>query len=64
MFIFYQDPDVLVNTISNSQIIMFKRIINELSKIEKVVFLIDEYDKPILDNIGKDELHNIKEEKF
>ncbi|MBD3203253.1 AAA family ATPase [Candidatus Woesearchaeota archaeon] len=30
---------------------LFKEIIEELSKVEKVVVLIDEYDKPILDNI-------------
>ncbi len=51
-----------LNTTSNSPKIMFTRIIRELSEIEKVVILIDEYDKPILDNIEKKELQNIREE--
>ncbi|MFN8672479.1 MAG: AAA family ATPase [Candidatus Sericytochromatia bacterium] len=32
----------------------FKNLIQELSKIEKVVLLIDEYDKPIIEYLGKD----------
>jgi len=40
----------------------FEELINELYQIESVVVLIDEYDKPLLDNVNnKNERGNIKE---
>ncbi len=39
----------------------FSELIGKLSDKEKVVILIDEYDKPLLDNIGKDGVEAIKE---
>jgi len=40
----------------------FEELINELSSIEKVVILIDEYDKPLLDNVhNKEERVEIKD---
>ncbi len=36
----------------------FRKLIFELSKINKVVILIDEYDKPIIDYISKPEISN------
>ena len=38
---------------------MFREIITELSKKQAVVILLDEYDKPILNNIGKPECKQI-----
>ena len=38
---------------------MFREIITELSKQQKIVILLDEYDKPILNNIGKPECKQI-----
>ena len=38
---------------------MFREIITELSKKNKIVLLLDEYDKPILNNIGKSECKQI-----
>ena len=38
---------------------MFREIITELSKKQKIVILLDEYDKPILNNIGKPECKQI-----
>ena len=32
---------------------MFRALINQLAKKEQVVILVDEYDKPILNNLGK-----------
>ncbi|MFH0735896.1 MAG: AAA family ATPase [bacterium] len=40
----------------------FKFLIHELSKINKVVILIDEYDKPILDNITKPDYANLNKD--
>ena len=40
----------------------FMELIREVSRTEPVVILIDEYDKPILDNIGKPEVAAIREE--
>ncbi len=45
---------------SNSQS-QFRELIQIVSKTEKVVILIDEYDKPILDNIGKPEVAAIQD---
>ena len=38
---------------------MFREIITELSKKNEIVILVDEYDKPILNNIGKPECKQI-----
>ena len=38
---------------------MFREIITELSKKNEIVILLDEYDKPILNNIGKPECKQI-----
>ena len=38
---------------------MFREIIGELSKQQSVVILLDEYDKPILNNIGKAEASDV-----
>ena len=38
---------------------MFREIISELSRQEHVVILLDEYDKPILNNIGKAEISDV-----
>ncbi len=47
---------------SNDSASMFDELIMKLSEIDKVVILIDEYDKPILDNVdNKEEITNIKE---
>ncbi|MEA2013437.1 MAG: AAA family ATPase [Verrucomicrobiota bacterium] len=39
----------------------FEELINILSETDKVVILIDEYDKPILSNVLNDNIHKIKE---
>ena len=38
---------------------MFREIISELSRQQHVVILLDEYDKPILNNIGKAEISDV-----
>jgi len=42
---------------------LFRELILELSKIEKVVILIDEYDKPIIDYLEPDQLHEAKKNR-
>ncbi len=45
----------------SSAVLMFRELITKLSRTEKVVILIDEYDKPILNNLGKPEADQILE---
>jgi ribosomal protein L12E/L44/L45/RPP1/RPP2 len=46
----YQKYNLKLDT--NDYVLAFKNLIIELSKIEKVVLLIDEYDKPIIEYLG------------
>jgi hypothetical protein len=43
--------------------LLFEELIKKVSKKGKVVLLIDEYDKPIIDFLGKDEIHKAKENR-
>jgi len=47
----------------DSSKVFFENLILELSKIEKVVILIDEYDKPIIDYLEPDQLHEAKKNR-
>jgi hypothetical protein len=49
----------------NDNIILFSELVRRLSKKynEKVVILIDEYDKPIIDHLAKDEIKIAKENR-
>ncbi|MFN8673030.1 MAG: AAA family ATPase [Candidatus Sericytochromatia bacterium] len=46
----YNEYNIEIKT--NDYVLAFKNLIQELSKIEKVVLLIDEYDKPIIEYLG------------